>query len=67
MPLFFFPFRIFRSSAGADQERGTWFSGWFNWCPTSERLLEIAESKILESKSGFYTRQYKNIAEIPLS
>ena len=37
-------------SAGAEDEGATWFSGWFSWCPTSERLLEIAESHILESK-----------------
>ena len=41
-----------RSSDGAsNQENATWFSGWFSWCPTSERLLEIAESQILESKT----------------
>lgn len=37
-------------SAGAEDEGATWFSGWFSWCPTSERLLEIAESQILESR-----------------
>lgn len=45
--------RVFSSAAGADQEQGTWYSGWFAWCPTSDRLLEIAESQILRSKIEF--------------
>lgn len=49
---FLFVFFVHSSagSAGAEDEGATWFSGWFSWCPTSERLLEIAESQILESK-----------------
>lgn len=34
----------------ADEGGANWFSGWFSWCPTSEKLLEIAESQILESE-----------------
>ena len=37
-----------------DEGGSNWFSGWFSWCPTSEKLLEIAESQILESKRTLF-------------
>lgn len=52
--------RVFSDAAGADQEQGT--SGWFAWpawCPTSERLLEIAESQILRSKIEFLVQIFE--------
>lgn len=46
------------SAAGADQEQGTWYSGWFAWCPTSDRLLEIAESQILRKIQSYYESEF---------
>lgn len=36
------------SSAGAC----SWISSWFTWSPTSEKLLEEAESQILQSEGS---------------
>lgn len=35
-----------------------WFSGWFSWCPTSEQLLEAAESRILQHVKTHYLKKF---------
>lgn len=49
------------SASDADQEQGNWFSSWFTWCPTSERLLELAELQILKKIQSYYESEFVHL------
>lgn len=45
------------------EERETWFSTWFRWCPTSQTLLEEAEQLLFRHVKTSYIGKYVNIGK----
>ncbi|XP_076061546.1 (Lyso)-N-acylphosphatidylethanolamine lipase-like [Oratosquilla oratoria] len=43
------------------EQRESWFSGWFRWCPTSMADLRNAEKKVLSYLKSSYHGRYVNV------